>query len=60
MRLIRKRRVRIPPKVRRVLSVKTNVAARIEPAEAAREIQRMRGAGEAGMEADEILALTRK
>lgn len=61
MRLMRTSRVGIPLKVLRVLGVKMNTdAVRVEAADAAREIRRMRGAGEIATTTDEILALTRK
>ena len=70
MRVTRKGQVTIPLEVRRALGIEggTDVAfeldrrgARlvVEPARAAREIRRMRGAGDVAMTTDEILALTR-
>ena len=71
MRVTQKGQVTIPLEVRRALGIETGTdvsfeldrrGARlvVELARAAREIRRMRGAGEGTMTTDEILALTRK
>ena len=71
MRVTQKGQVTIPLEVRRALGIETGTdvsfeldsrGARlvVEPARAAREIRRMRGAGAGTMTTDEILALTRK
>jgi antitoxin PrlF len=70
MRVTQKGQVTIPIEIRQALGIETgtNVSfeldrdgARlvVEPARAAREIRRMRGAGDIAMTTDEILALTR-
>jgi AbrB family looped-hinge helix DNA binding protein len=71
MRVTQKGQVTIPLAVRQALGIQTGTdvafeldkrGARlvVEPARAAREIARMRGAGDMAMTTDEILALTRK
>jgi AbrB family looped-hinge helix DNA binding protein len=71
MRVTQKGQVTIPLEVRQALGIETGTdvtfeldrrGARlvVEPARAAREIRRMRGAGDGTMTTDEILALTRK
>lgn len=71
MRVTQKGQVTIPRNVRRALGIETGTdvgfeldrrGARlvVEPARAAGEIARMRGAGDLAMTTDEILALTRK
>jgi AbrB family looped-hinge helix DNA binding protein len=71
MRVTQKGQVTIPLDVRRALGIHTGTdvafelderGARlvVEPERAAREIARMRGAGDVAMTTDEILALTRK
>jgi AbrB family looped-hinge helix DNA binding protein len=71
MRVTQKGQVTIPLDVRQALGIQTGTdvafeldkhGARliVEPARAAREIARMRGAGDVPMTTDEILALTRK
>jgi antitoxin PrlF len=71
MRVTQKGQVTIPLDVRQALGIQTGTdlafeldkrGARlvVEPAKAAREIARMRGAGDVAMTTDEILALTRK
>jgi len=71
MRVTQKGQVTIPLGVRQALGIHTGtdvafeldrLGARliVEPARAAREIARMRGAGDVAMTTDEILALTRK
>ncbi|MEZ5123281.1 MAG: AbrB/MazE/SpoVT family DNA-binding domain-containing protein [Solirubrobacterales bacterium] len=71
MRVTQKGQVTIPLAVRRALGIEagTDVSfeldpdgARliVDPAGAAREIERMRGAGDVAMTTDEILALTRE
>jgi hypothetical protein len=58
---MRKSRVRIPLKVQRVLGMQARAAVMpAGPADAAREIRRMRGAGDIATTTDELLALTRK
>ena len=70
MRVTQKGQVTIPLGVRQALGIQTGTdvafeldkcGARlvVEPARAAREIARMRGAGDVAMTTDEILALTR-
>lgn len=71
MRVTQKGQVTIPLHVRRALGIETGMnvsfeldreGARlvVEPARAAREVERMRGAGDVAMTTDEILALTRR
>lgn len=71
MRVTQKGQVTIPLDVRQALGIQTGTdvafelderGARlvVESARAAREIARMRGAGDVAMTTDEILALTRK
>jgi AbrB family looped-hinge helix DNA binding protein len=71
VRVTQKGQVTIPLKVRRALGIEagTDVSfeldpegARlvVDPAGAAREVKRMRGAGDGPMTTDEILALTRR
>jgi antitoxin PrlF len=70
MRVTQKGQVTIPIEIRQALGIETGTdvsfeldrdGARlvVEPARAAREIRRMRGAGDIAMTTDEILALTR-
>jgi antitoxin PrlF len=70
MRVTQKGQVTIPREIRRALGIETGTevafeldrhGARlvVEPARAAREVRRMRGAGDVAMTTDEILALTR-
>lgn len=71
MRVTQKGQVTIPLQVRRALGIETGTdvsfeldeeGARlvIDPDRGAREIGRMRGAGDVAMTTDEILALTRQ
>lgn len=71
MRVTQKGQVTIPLEVRRALGIhagsdvefeldEQGARMRVEHDRAAREIARMRGAGEGEMSTDEILALTRR